>query len=71
MNHFASNLKRIRMSREMSQTCLFIASGFTQSQISDFERGRRTPSLNNLYRLQAALGCSWDDLLNKPNKKTK
>ena len=73
MNHFANNLRRIRKDRHMPQSVMSISSGFTQSQISDFERGRRLPSLPNLYRLHAVLGCSWDDLLNnpKPNKKTR
>jgi transcriptional regulator with XRE-family HTH domain len=73
MNTLATNIRRLRLDKGMSQSCFSIASGFSQSQISDFERGRRLPSLPNLYRLHAVLGCSWDDLLNnpKPNKKTK
>lgn len=64
--NFGNNLKRLRLSKDWSQSCFSIASRFSQSQISDFETGRRTPTLKNLFRLRAALGCSWEDLLGKP-----
>lgn len=67
-NNFSNNLRKARLDIGWSQTDLSEASGFTQSQVSDFETGRRTPCLENLYRLREALGSTWDALLGKPKK---
>lgn len=66
MKTFAENLKAARVRRRHLQSSFAIASRFPQSHISDFETGRRTPTLKNLFRLQAALGCPWEELLGKP-----
>jgi transcriptional regulator with XRE-family HTH domain len=71
MNQLATNMRRIRLAKGISQSNMTISSGFTQSQISDFERGKRTPSLQNLYRIRRALDCPWNELLDKPNQKQK
>ena len=63
---FAANLKAARIRRGHSQSSFSIASRFPQSHISDFETGRRTPTLKNLFRLRAALGAPWEELLGKP-----
>jgi transcriptional regulator with XRE-family HTH domain len=65
MNIFAANLKAARTRRGHSQSSFALASKFPQSHISDFETGRRTPTLKNLYRLRDALGAVWEELLGK------
>lgn len=67
---FGANLRLIRLKKGFSQSTFAATSGFTQSQVSDFETGRRTPSLANLFRLRSALDCSWNELLTI-TKKTK
>jgi transcriptional regulator with XRE-family HTH domain len=69
MNTFADNLRKARIRQGHTQSSFAILTGFPQSHISDFERGRRTPTLRNLNRLQAALFCTWDTLLGKPKVK--
>jgi transcriptional regulator with XRE-family HTH domain len=66
MKTFAQNFKDARVKRDHSQAAFAIRSKFPQSHISDFETGRRTPTLKNLHRLRAALGCAWEELLGKP-----
>ncbi len=65
MNKFITNLKLLRRQRKMSQTELAEATGLQPSAISHFERGRRSPSMNNLVRLAEALGVTASDLVGK------
>lgn len=43
--------------------------GFSKQSLDSWERGVRTPTLHNLFRLADALKCNVSDLLPKEEKK--
>jgi DNA-binding transcriptional regulator YiaG len=49
-------LRRIRLSKEMSQERLAHSIGTTASCISDWEMGRKTPQMRNLDKWAKELG---------------
>lgn len=55
MERFADRLKKARESCRLSQTALAGRAGLHPSAISQFEAGRREPSLANLERLVKAM----------------
>ena len=57
------NVRRIRMSRAMTQEALAERSGFSQQYISDLERGRRNPTVVSLFELAQALDVTPTDLI--------
>ncbi|WP_417825309.1 helix-turn-helix domain-containing protein [Thalassospira povalilytica] len=57
------NLRKLRCEMNLSQSDLAKASGLPPAQISHFECGRRDPSLKSIRKMQAALGCSFDNIL--------
>lgn len=63
-------LRQAREKREWSQAELASRAGFQVSAISHFEKGRRTPSADNLQRLSDALGVSIDFLLGRVDETT-
>ena len=56
-------LREVRRARELTQTELAGLVQMSHSTISDFEHGRRTPSVRTLLRLADALGVTPNDLL--------
>ena len=58
-------LTRIREERRLSQQGLADASGVNKATINQIERGRRSPNLETLEKLAAALGVEMADLFPK------
>lgn len=61
--NFAANLRRVRMSRGLTQTALGIAAEIPQNRISNWELGYNEPSFKDLRKLCAVLKCFPGDLL--------
>jgi len=55
---FNELLHSLRIAEEMSQVELAALTGTTKSKICDFEKGRRTPTLEIAAKLAKALGHS-------------
>lgn len=66
--HVASNLKRLRQARAMSQVALAVASGISRRMIVALEGGGANISLSSLDRLAAALGVTFVDLVADPGR---
>lgn len=60
---FGANLRRWRLSRELTQERLAFRSGVGTGQISRMERGVREPLVGTAVRLADALGVTPDALL--------
>lgn len=56
-------IEAMRKQRRMTQTELAIAVGVTQPSISDYESGKKRPTIDTAKKLADALGCTVDDLL--------
>lgn len=52
---FGQRLVQLRKARGFSQESLSLESGIAQPYLSGVERGKRNISLNNIFRLAAAL----------------
>ena len=61
---FARNLKRTREARGITQEKLAEAVDLNVRTLQRIESAKMNPLTTTILRLQAALGCSWDDLLN-------
>ena len=59
---FAIRLKRMMHIKGMTQTKLASATNIQQHLISDYIRGKRTPSFFNVDKIAKALDCSIDEL---------
>ncbi|MFA5256895.1 MAG: helix-turn-helix transcriptional regulator [Opitutales bacterium] len=59
---FASNLKRVREDRGITQEKLAEAADLNVRTLQRIESAKMNPLTTTLMRLQAALGCSWEDL---------
>lgn len=55
-------LHRLRKTRGLSQADLAEKTGLSHSQVSAFEAGKQTPSLDSLGKLMRTLGCDLDEL---------
>ena len=60
---FASRLRHYMYIRDMSQADLAKKSGVSQTCISRYANGTRTPSGYCMVRLATALGCNVGDLM--------
>lgn len=58
-----SNVRRLRLERELTQERFAELSGLSQQYISDLERGRRNPTIVTLYEIAVALSVTPVDLL--------
>lgn len=58
-----ANLRRLRMTRKMSQEELARKSVVSQSAISAIEKDQRSPTTDTLAMLAKALGCTQSQLL--------
>lgn len=56
-------IKAIRKKRGLTQKQLAELLGVKQQNISDWERGERSPSVKNLKKLSEILNCQIDDLV--------
>ena len=57
------NVRRVRLSKGLTQEQFADRSGFSQQYLSDLERGRRNPTVITLYELAQAVGVSHVDLV--------
>lgn len=62
-------LKRLREERGIDQKVLAIDLNVSQPTISDWENGRKTPSVDNLVRLADYFSVSLDCLLGRVDQK--
>lgn len=61
-HEFGRKLYRIMSRENVTQADLSRMTGLRQCQISNYVRGRTTPSFYNVHKIARALGCSVDDL---------
>lgn len=66
---FASNVRRLRVAAGLSQEALADRAELHRTYISSIERAERNVSLENVFRLAAALGVDPRELL-APEKKS-
>ena len=59
------NLRKIRKARKMTQKELGKLVGVTESSISQYEKGKKTPSFEIALKLAEALDCESADLVSK------
>ena len=62
---FGKVLREIRNEHSLSQEALGFESGYHRTYISLLERGRKSPSLNTVFQLAAALGVSSSEILRR------
>jgi transcriptional regulator with XRE-family HTH domain len=60
---FASNVRRLRASAEVSQEELAFRADVHRTQVSLIEAGERLPRLETLVKLAGALGVTTNDLV--------
>ena len=63
MTDFAAKLRTARIAAGLSQTEAARRAGLRQSLWSDYERGRKSPSINQSERLAQAVGKHLRDLI--------
>jgi len=68
---FASNMRRIRLEKCLTQELVAEAAGLHTNYISSVERGQRNISIGNIERIACALGVSMPELLTEPEKPRK
>ena len=68
---FASNVRRLRLERNLTQEILAEGAGLHTNYISSVERGQRNISIGNIERIACALGVSMAELLTEPDKPRK
>lgn len=61
--NFGKNLRKIRLSKNLSQSDVAKVFGVHRSYISGLERGIRNPSLVTVQKVAKALGVSADKLI--------
>lgn len=64
------NIKKIRMSKNMTQKDLAKAIGVDHTIISKYEKGSVIPPTNRLEKIASVLGVSTNDLLDNNNQET-
>jgi transcriptional regulator with XRE-family HTH domain len=62
---FGKVLREIRLEHSLSQEDLGFESGYHRTYISLLERGRKSPSLNTVFQLAAALGVSPSEIVKR------
>lgn len=56
-------IKKMRTKNGLTQKQLSDRLGVKQQNVSDWERGERSPSVKNLKKLAEVLNCQIDDLV--------
>lgn len=64
----ARNIRRLRVSRELSQEALAVDAGIDRTYVSRLERGIENPSVAILEKLAIALKATIPDLFVAPPK---
>jgi len=62
---FGKVLREIRNEHSLSQEELGFESGYHRTYISLLERGKKSPSLNTVFQLAAALGVRPSEILRR------
>ena len=62
---FGQVLRELRLLAGMSQEQLGLNSGYHRTYISLLERGKKSPSLNAIFRLAAALQTSPSEIIRR------
>ena len=68
---FASNMKKLRLEKKLTQEKVAEAAGLHTNYISSVERGERNISIVNIERISSALGVPMTELLTDQGKKRK
>jgi len=68
---FASNMRRIRLEKNLTQELVAEAAGLHTNYISSVERGQRNISIGNIERIACALGVGMPELLTEAEKPRK
>lgn len=68
---FASNMKRIRLDKKLTQENVAEGAGLHPNYISSVERGERNISIGNIERISCALGVPMTELLAESEKQRK
>jgi len=63
---FATNLRREREARGLSQEALADLAGLHRTYVGSVERAERNVSIDNIQRLAAAVSLPASDLLKRP-----
>jgi len=58
----ADKIKQYRIAAGLTQAEMAHSLEASQNTISQYETGKRTPTIKNLIKISALLGCSVDDL---------
>ncbi|AAT75423.1 MULTISPECIES: helix-turn-helix domain-containing protein [Mesoplasma] len=64
----ASNLKRIRQNKKLSQEELGFRCGISKNYVSDFERGKRNITIKVFQKIVEGLGVQPEELLKTHSK---
>ena len=65
LSRFASNVRRLREKKKLSQKALADKVGISVSYVSMLERGQRSPPLETIEKMAKALGVPPPSLLSK------
>ncbi len=66
---FASNMRRIRLEKKLTQEKVAEAADLHPNYISSVERGERNISICNIERIALALGVGMGDLVAEPENR--
>ena len=69
LKEFGGNVRRARMVREFTQEKLAEKCSLNPRTIQKIERGDINILLTTVARIQAALGCSWGEILGPEGKR--
>lgn len=64
-------IKLVRLRKNMTQTELADAIGISKAHISNIENGKTIVTMENLFLIKKALGCSFRDLLTDKQEEEK
>lgn len=64
-NIFGVNLRRLRISKGLSQTKLSQLLGLHRNSIGNYERGSREPNFETLVKIADFFECSTDEILRR------
>lgn len=62
VKQFASNMKRVREAKKMSQGDIFRATGIERAYISNLEAGKQNPTLETIEKIAQALDVRVSEL---------
>ncbi len=62
------NILKYRQEKKMSQIVLAKELGITTAAVSQYENGKREPSIQTLQKIAKVFSCTVDDLINDTNR---